>query len=416
MLYAFGVGEAAISISGDPGRSPARLVHTIRAVGKVSEALTRLKAGDPIGVRGPFGRGWPVEEAAGSDVVVVAGGLGLAPLRPAIYRLLAERAALRPGRPPLRHAQPGRHPLRARARALAAPARHRGRGHRRPRRRRLARQCRRRDDAHPARRLRSRSHRRPGLRAGGDDALRRRRARRRRASPTSAIYVSMERNMKCAIGLCGHCQFGPTFVCKDGPVVHLRRGSRRSSACGRSEMARRRKPKLAVWKFASCDGCQLIPARLRGRAAGGRRRGRDRLFPRGDAGRRSKGPTTCRWSKARSPPPHDAERIREVRRQSQRAGHHRRLRHRRRHPGAAQLRRRRATSSSIVYARPEYISTLATSTPIAAHVPVDFELRGCPINKHQLRRGDRRLPRRAQAGDAAAQRLHRVQAARAMSA
>ncbi len=83
MLYAFGVGEAAISISGDPAE-PDTLVHTIRAVGKVSAALTRLKRGDFVGLRGPFGAGWPVEKAAGSDVVLVAGGLGLAPLRPAL--------------------------------------------------------------------------------------------------------------------------------------------------------------------------------------------------------------------------------------------------------------------------------------------------------------------------------------------
>ena len=90
MLYALGVGEAAISISGDPAER-GRLIHTIRDVGRVSEALRRLKPGDPIGVRGPYGVGWPVDEAAGADVVIIAGGLGLAPLRPAIYRFFAER-------------------------------------------------------------------------------------------------------------------------------------------------------------------------------------------------------------------------------------------------------------------------------------------------------------------------------------
>ena len=104
MLYAFGVGEAAISISGDPGR-PDRLVHTVRAVGKVSEALARLRPGQMLGVRGPFGKGWPVEAAVGADVVIIAGGLGLAPLRPALYRLLAERRALRPRRPAVRGAR-----------------------------------------------------------------------------------------------------------------------------------------------------------------------------------------------------------------------------------------------------------------------------------------------------------------------
>ena len=90
MLYSFGVGEAAISISGDPAR-PNTLVHTVRTVGKVSGALTRLKPGEFVGLRGPFGAGWPIDVAVGSDVVLVAGGLGLAPLRPALYRLLATR-------------------------------------------------------------------------------------------------------------------------------------------------------------------------------------------------------------------------------------------------------------------------------------------------------------------------------------
>ena len=91
MLTAFGVGEAAISLSGDPAE-PGRLVHTIRAVGPVSRALAQLRPGAALGLRGPFGAGWPMAEAAGRDVVIMAGGLGLAPLRPALYRLLAERA------------------------------------------------------------------------------------------------------------------------------------------------------------------------------------------------------------------------------------------------------------------------------------------------------------------------------------
>ncbi len=90
MLTVFGVGEVPISISSDPA-DPGRLVHTIRAVGPVSTALAKLRRGDPIGLRGPFGAGWPMAQAPGRDVVVVAGGLGLAPLRPVLYGLLAER-------------------------------------------------------------------------------------------------------------------------------------------------------------------------------------------------------------------------------------------------------------------------------------------------------------------------------------
>jgi NAD(P)H-flavin reductase len=90
MMYVFGVGEIPVSISGDASDTT-RLVQTIRAVGKVSEAITRLSVGDPLGLRGPFGTAWPVADGYDRDVVVVAGGLGLAPLRPALYQLQAER-------------------------------------------------------------------------------------------------------------------------------------------------------------------------------------------------------------------------------------------------------------------------------------------------------------------------------------
>ncbi len=90
MLYLFGLGEAAISISGDPGR-PEALIHTIRAVGTVTRAMQSLRRGASIGVRGPYGTAWPLDEAKGRDVVLVAGGIGLAPLRPAIYQLFRHR-------------------------------------------------------------------------------------------------------------------------------------------------------------------------------------------------------------------------------------------------------------------------------------------------------------------------------------
>jgi NAD(P)H-flavin reductase len=89
MLYVFGVGEVPISISGDPG-TPETLMHTVRAVGAVTEAICRLTVGDQVGIRGPYGTGWPVGEAAGKDVVVAAGGIGLAPVRPMLLALLAQ--------------------------------------------------------------------------------------------------------------------------------------------------------------------------------------------------------------------------------------------------------------------------------------------------------------------------------------
>ena len=111
MLTAFGVGESAISVSGDPAEGDG-IVHTIRAVGAVSRALTELRRGDALGLRGPFGVGWPMAELHGKDVILVAGGIGLAPLRPVIYRLLAERerfgevAILYGTRSPARHPLP----------------------------------------------------------------------------------------------------------------------------------------------------------------------------------------------------------------------------------------------------------------------------------------------------------------------
>jgi len=140
MLTVFGVGEVPIRLSGDPAE-PRYLVHTVRAVGAVSGALARLGPGDPVGLRGPFGAGWPMTEAAGRDVVIVAGGLGLAPLRPALYQLLAERA-LWQDRTALWHTQSKRHPVPPRARVLAAETRYRNRSDSGSRHLRLAWPCR----------------------------------------------------------------------------------------------------------------------------------------------------------------------------------------------------------------------------------------------------------------------------------
>ena len=91
MLSAGGAGEVPISISGDPAR-PEILVHTIRAVGATTRAMQKLQKGDWVGVRGPFGTPWPVDQAHGHDVVFIAGGIGLAPIRPALYHVLLHRA------------------------------------------------------------------------------------------------------------------------------------------------------------------------------------------------------------------------------------------------------------------------------------------------------------------------------------
>jgi NAD(P)H-flavin reductase len=221
MLYAFGLGEVAISLSGDPGNGN-RIVHTVRAVGSVSAALTRLRSGMTIGVRGPYGSAWPVTESEGGDIVIVAGGLGLAPLRPAIYAVLARRK--RYGRVVVLYGARGPADILFR---------------------RELEMWRRRLDVditvtvdHAAADWRGNVGVVPALipRIPADpehavalvcgpeimmrfaiDALRQRGLR------TDQIYLSMERNMKCAVGLCGHCQFGPAFVCRDGPVFRFDR-------------------------------------------------------------------------------------------------------------------------------------------------------------------------------------------------
>lgn len=217
MLYAPGVGEVAISVSGDPA-APDHLIHTIRDVGKVSHALTRLRPGASLGVRGPFGSMWPVEAAAGQDVVVVAGGLGLAPLRPAIYRLLAERERF--GRIALLYGTRGpadilyaREIERWRRRLdvqIEITVDHAG------------------EDWHGhigvVTHLIPRVVLDPGhtvaLVCGPEIMMRFAALALRDAGlADAAVHLSMERNMKCALGHCGRCQFGPMLVCRDGPVV-----------------------------------------------------------------------------------------------------------------------------------------------------------------------------------------------------
>jgi NAD(P)H-flavin reductase len=221
MLYVPGAGEVPISISGDPARR-SRLTHTVRAVGTVTRALERLGPGDLVGIRGPFGAGWPMAECVGHDVVIVAGGIGLAPLRSAFYQLLADRD--RYGRVVMLYGC--RTPSDLLFRRELAHWRSRldmhvyvtvdrgiGKWHgyvgvvtalmpRAPMdpKRTIAMVC-------------------------GPELMMRFSVMtlEERGVPASQIYVSMERNMKCGIGLCGHCQYGPAFVCKDGPVFRYDR-------------------------------------------------------------------------------------------------------------------------------------------------------------------------------------------------
>jgi len=220
MLYAFGIGEVAISVSGDTAESA--FVHTVRNVGAVSGAIEKLAPGSVIGLRGPFGTGWPVKEAEGSDVVVVAGGLGLAPLRPAIYAILANRALygrvviLLGSRNPAdilyRHQlEQWRQRLDVDIEVTVDHADRDWRGNVGVVPKLIPTAT---FDPHDA----------FGLICGPEVMMRFSvNALLNAGLPANRIYVSMERNMKCAIGLCGHCQFAGTFICKDGPVMRFDR-------------------------------------------------------------------------------------------------------------------------------------------------------------------------------------------------
>jgi len=221
MLYVFGIGEVPISISGDPAK-PEQLVHTIRSVGATTRAMQGLKRGDWLGVRGPFGTAWPVAEAHGQDVVLIAGGIGLAPIRPALYHVLLHRALY--GRVVLLYgARTPRDMLYARE----------------------LREWRSRFDVEVevtvdratmdwqgsvgvVTKMVQRSPFDPRSATAficGPEVMIRyaSQALEQRGTPLGSIFVSMERNMKCAVGVCGHCQFGPFFVCKDGPVFRYDR-------------------------------------------------------------------------------------------------------------------------------------------------------------------------------------------------
>jgi NAD(P)H-flavin reductase len=216
MLYPFGVGESAISISGDPAE-PERLIHTIRDVGTVTRALGRLRKGDFIGVRGPFGNPWPVRAAEGSDLVIMAGGIGLAPLRPVVYHALRRREAfgkvvlLYGTRKPAdivfrKEIERWRGRLDAEVEVTVDAADPDWRGH-----------------TGVVTRLVERVSFDPAKTVAmicGPEIMMRFAARelQRVGVPIERVYITMERNMRCGAVLCGHCQFGPTFVCKDGPV------------------------------------------------------------------------------------------------------------------------------------------------------------------------------------------------------
>ena len=221
MVYVFGTGEAAVSISSDPAR-PGTLDHTIHRVGLVTTALAQKKRGDLIGIRGPFGSSWPIEVAKGKDVCIASGGIGLAPLRPVIYSMLKNRSAygriivLYGGRSPLDllyrvELERWANDFEVEVLVTVDRGDSSWKGHigvvtslfqyiKLDARETIAYVC-------------------------GPEIMMKYTIDEleRRGVPQEQMYVSMERNMKCAIGFCGHCQYGPTFICKEGPVYPVPR-------------------------------------------------------------------------------------------------------------------------------------------------------------------------------------------------
>jgi len=218
MIYLPGFGEVAISISSNPG-TPQVVGHTIRYAGSVTRALGRLKVGDMLGVRGPYGSAWPLGKALGKSLVIVAGGIGLAPLRPALFSILRHRedygrvVLLCGARTPADLLYTGEFErwqaggVEVHTTVDLADENWRGQVGVVPT---LFYRIR----VDPKQTLVMTCGPEIMMRFVIYEALARR-------IPKESIFLSMERNMKCAIGFCGHCQFGPTFICKEGPVLNF---------------------------------------------------------------------------------------------------------------------------------------------------------------------------------------------------
>lgn len=216
MLYAFGIGETAISISSD-SKHPETIYHTIHKVGTVTSVLSQLKKGSMLGLRGPYGTSWPVDIAKGKDVCIIAGGIGLAPIRPAIYKLFKRRndygkiSILYGSRSPqdlLYRVELEQWGKKNNVEVLVVVDRGdpSWRGH-----------------IGVVTNLLNYTKIDPIstiTMVCGPEIMMYYTIKEiiSKGVPEEHIYLSMERNMKCAVGFCGHCQYGPKFICKDGPV------------------------------------------------------------------------------------------------------------------------------------------------------------------------------------------------------
>jgi len=222
MLYVPGIGESAISISSDP-HSPQTLRHTIRAVGGVTQAIAKGGIGMSLGLRGPFGSHWPIDRCLPTndgqrDIIIVAGGIGLAPLRSVIYSLCRQRDRL--GKVVVMLG--AKWPEDLLYRNEYSSWKERG----------IEVQTtvdRATDDWHRnvgvvtalLNRWRVDRPKQTIVMSCGPEVMMRYvvQSALQHHVPASNIWVALERHMNCAVGLCGHCQLGPAFLCKDGPVL-----------------------------------------------------------------------------------------------------------------------------------------------------------------------------------------------------
>lgn len=216
MLHAVGVGEIAVSVCGSgPGGA---LTHTVRAVGAVSAALCAAEPGTTVGVRGPYGTSWGLDTAIARDLVIVAGGVGLAPLRPVVLGALADRdrygrvvliAGARAERDFLYSGEMAawqRDPQLEVHQTVDVPV-HGWLGETG-------------FVTEPLRRLTLEPTRTTAFLCGPESMMRHGAAALlSKGVAAEDIRVSLERNMQCGIGWCGHCQLGPLLLCRDGPVV-----------------------------------------------------------------------------------------------------------------------------------------------------------------------------------------------------
>lgn len=217
MLYLPGFGESAISVSSDPAEH-GTIAHTVRIAGNVTQALSRKEPNDQIGIRGPFGTSWPMEQCRGRDVVLACGGIGLAPLRPAIYHLINNRddygrvtllyGARTSGDLLYSHEYDQWRAAGIEVEVTVDLGESDWQGH---------------IGVVPALfyHMRLDGQKTFVMTCGPEimirfvifEAL-------ARKVPPDQLFISLERNMSCAMGFCGHCQLGPAFICKDGPVFN----------------------------------------------------------------------------------------------------------------------------------------------------------------------------------------------------